>query len=114
MVYLVLFANIVLLVTGQTVWKLGLEQAGGLRLDNLVSVLFSPLILLGIVIYGLATVLWLYVLSRLPISLAYPLQSIAFLLGLVVAILVFKESVPPNRWVGAAIILGGITVLSWK
>jgi drug/metabolite transporter (DMT)-like permease len=114
MVYLVVFANIVLLVTGQTVWKLGLEQAGGLRLDNLVSVLFSPLILLGIVIYGLATVLWLYVLSRLPISLAYPLQSIAFLLGLVVAILVFKESVPPNRWVGAAIILGGITVLSWK
>lgn len=114
MVYLVLFVNIALLVTGQTVWKLGLEQAGGLRLDNLLPVLFSPLILLGIAIYGLATVLWLYVLSRLPLSLAYPLQSIAFLLGLVVAMLVFKESVPPNRWVGAAIILGGITVLSWK
>lgn len=114
MVYLVLFANIVLLVTGQTVWKIGLERAGGLRLDNLLSVLFSPLILLGILIYGLATVLWLYVLSRVPLSLAYPLQSIAFLLGLVIAVLIFKESVPLNRWVGAAIILGGITVLSWK
>jgi drug/metabolite transporter (DMT)-like permease len=59
-------------------------------------------------------VLWLYVLSRLPISLAYPLQSFAFVLALLIAFFIFKESVPPNRWVGAAIILGGITVLSWK
>lgn len=114
MVYLVLFANIVLLVTGQTVWKIGLERTGGLRLENLFSVLFSPLILLGIGIYGVATVLWLYVLSRLPISLAYPLQSLAFVLALVIAMVLFKESIPPNRWIGVAIILTGITVLSWK
>lgn len=114
MVYLILGANILLLVAGQTLWKIGLERAGGLRLDNLAQVLFSPWILLGIALYGLATVLWLYVLSRLPLSLAYPLQSIAFILGLVVAALLFQESVPLTRWLGAAIIMGGITVLSWK
>jgi drug/metabolite transporter (DMT)-like permease len=113
-IYVVLLFNILLLVTGQTVWKIGLDRSGGLRLDNLLSVLFSPLILLGILIYGIATLLWLYVLSRLPISLAYPLQSIAYVLALLIAFFFFKESVPLNRWIGAAIILGGITVLSLK
>lgn len=113
-IYLVLLFNILLLVAGQTVWKIGLDKTGGLRLENLLSVLFSPLILLGIFIYGVATLLWLYVLSRLPISVAYPLQSVAYVLALLIAFFFFKESVPPNRWIGAGIILAGITVLSLK
>jgi drug/metabolite transporter (DMT)-like permease len=113
-IYVVLLLNILLLVAGQTAWKIGLDRSGGLRLENLLSVLFSPLILLGILIYGIATLLWLYVLSRLPISLAYPLQSIAYVLALLIAFLFFKEIVPPNRWIGAGIILVGITVLSLK
>jgi drug/metabolite transporter (DMT)-like permease len=114
MPYIVLFLNTVLLVAGQTVWKIGLEKSGGLRLDNLLSVLFSPLILLGIFIYGIATVLWLYVLSKLPISVAYPLQSCAFVMALLIAFFFFKESIPPNRWIGTGIILAGITILSLK
>lgn len=114
MVYIILLLNIVLLVAGQTIWKIGLEKVGGLNAGNWLQVMFSPLIMLGIVIYGVATVLWLYVLSRLPISIAYPLQSFAFVLALIIAFLFFKESIPMNRWVGTAIILAGITVLSWK
>nr|WP_115994934.1 EamA family transporter [Cohnella lupini] len=114
MVYLILFANIVLLVVGQTVWKIGLEKAGGLRLGNGFEVMTSPFILLGIVLYGLATVLWLYVLSRLPLSIAYPMQSCAYVFALFIAFYLFKESVPLNRWIGAGIVLAGITVLSWK
>jgi drug/metabolite transporter (DMT)-like permease len=114
MVYILLSLNILLLVVGQTVWKIGLERMGGLHLGNLLQVMLSPLILLGIFIYGLATVLWLYVLSRLPISIAYPLQSCAFILALLIAFFVFKENVPLNRWIGTVIILAGITILSWK
>jgi drug/metabolite transporter (DMT)-like permease len=114
MVYFALLLNILLLVTGQIVWKIGLDKAGGFHLQNAVHVLLSPLILLGIFIYGVATVIWLYVLSRLPISVAYPLQSFAYALALLVAFLVFKETIPLNRWIGAAVILTGITILSWK
>jgi len=113
-VYILLIINVLLLLTGQTVWKIGLDKLGGLRMDNLVQVLYSPLILLGIVIYGIATVLWLAVLSRLPLSIAYPLQSLAFVLGLAVAFFLFHEVVPLNRWIGALIIICGIAVLSWK
>ncbi|MBW5445510.1 EamA family transporter [Cohnella sp. CFH 77786] len=114
MVYAALLFNVVLLVAGQIVWKIGLEKSGGFQLENALHVLLSPLILLGILIYGLATVVWLYVLSRLPLSFAYPLQSFAYVLALLVAFAMFKESIPPTRWIGAFIIMAGIAVVSWK
>jgi drug/metabolite transporter (DMT)-like permease len=114
MAYAALFFNILLLVVGQVVWKIGLEKVGGLGAHNALQVLFSPLILLGIAIYGVATVVWLYVLSRLPLSLAYPLQSLAYVFALLIAFFLFKEGIPVNRWIGAAVILAGITVMSWK
>ncbi|WP_054958546.1 EamA family transporter [Paenibacillus dakarensis] len=114
MAYIMLFLNIILLVAGQLVWKTGLEQHGGIHLGNFLSVLFSPLILTGILFYGLATVLWFFVLSRLPLSLAYPLQSLAYALGIVAAWYFFGESVPLNRWIGAAVIVIGATIIAAK
>ncbi|WP_321575618.1 EamA family transporter [Paenibacillus guangzhouensis] len=106
--------NIILLVAGQIAWKIGLQQAGGIHFGNLFSVLFSPLILLGIALYALATGLWLVVLSRLPLSLAYPLQSLAYAIGIFAAWYVFGESVPLNRWIGAAVIVLGAAIIAAK
>ncbi|MFS0724774.1 EamA family transporter [Paenibacillus sp. 1P07SE] len=114
MTYLMLLLNILLLVAGQYVWKLGLTQAGGLGWHNLPQVALSPLILLGIGCYGLATLLWLAVLSRLPLSSAYPLQSLAYVIGLFVAWQLLGEAIPANRWFGTGLILAGVLVVSWK
>ncbi|WP_314584981.1 EamA family transporter [Paenibacillus terrigena] len=114
MAYSMLMLNIILLVTGQIAWKIGLQQSGGIHFGNLVSVLFSPLILLGIALYALATGLWFVVLSRLPLSLAYPLQSLAYAIGIFAAWYVFGESVPLNRWIGAAVIVLGAAIIAAK
>ncbi|NMM54611.1 EamA family transporter [Paenibacillus aquistagni] len=114
MVYGLLLLNILFLVAGQIVWKMGLAQQDGLQLHNLLSVLFSPLILLGIAFYGIATVLWLFVLSRLPLSIAYPLQSLAYVFGLLAALYLFGEVIPVNRWLGAGIIILGVMVITLK
>lgn len=112
--YGLLLLNIALLVLGQLVWKTGLDKAGGLTLQNLLPTLTSPLILLGVALYGIATVVWLAVLSRLPLSTAYPLQSIAYVLGILIAWGVFQETVPLTRWIGAAIIVVGVVVVAYK
>jgi drug/metabolite transporter (DMT)-like permease len=112
--YVLLMLNVLLLLAGQTVWKFGLDRAGGLHLGNAFQVLTSPWIVAGIGMYAVATVLWLAVLSRMSLSTAYPLQSLAYVLGLLVAWLVFGESVPPNRWIGAGIIITGVFVVSLK
>ncbi|MCU6709632.1 hypothetical protein M6D81_13075 [Paenibacillus sp. J5C_2022] len=44
-------------------------------------------------LYGTATVLWFVVLSRLPLSIAYPLQSVAYVLAMLVDGPVFGETV---------------------
>ncbi|MFD0616058.1 EamA family transporter [Paenibacillus sp. GCM10027629] len=114
MAYSMLMLNIILLVAGQIAWKIGLQQSGGIHFGNLFSVLFSPLILLGIALYALATGLWFVVLSRLPLSLAYPLQSLAYAIGIFAAWYVFGESVPLNRWIGAAVIVLGAAMIAAK
>jgi len=113
MIYLVVLLNIILLVAGQIAWKSVLQQQGGIHVSNLFSVLFSPLLLLGILFYALATGLWFVVLSRLPFSLAYPLQSLAYVVGVFAAWYFFGENVPMNRLIGASfIVLGSIITVS--
>lgn len=106
--------NVLLLTAGQVLWKIGLNQAGGFTLDNAVKVLFSPLILAGLFIYVIATGVWFIVLGKTDLSFAYPLQSMAYILGVVAALLIFKEVIPPSRWVGVGVIILGVYLVSMK
>ncbi|OXS54095.1 hypothetical protein B1A99_28100 [Cohnella sp. CIP 111063] len=112
--YALLLLNIALLVVGQIMWKIGLDRLGGLHPHNALQVAASPWILSGVLLYGLATLLWLAVLSRLPLSAAYPLQSLAYVFALLLAWLLLGEAIPPNRWIGAGIIVAGAFVIGLR
>ncbi|WP_036605332.1 EamA family transporter [Paenibacillus assamensis] len=107
--YLILFANIILLVTGQILFKLGIEKAGGLVWNKIIT---SWYVIGGLSLYGIATILWFVVLSRLPLSVAYPLQSISYILGIAAAFFIFSEPVSPTKWVGAVVILIGVYLIA--
>ncbi|MDI6603665.1 MAG: EamA family transporter [Thermoanaerobacteraceae bacterium] len=106
MIYFLVAVNVVLLVSGQILWKIGIENADGLK--EVIMSLFSPYVILGIILYGIATVIWLYVLSKGKFSIVYPLQSTAYILGVFAAWLIFKEYIPFTRWIGIAFIFIGI------
>ena len=57
--------------------------------------------------FGVATVLWLYILKHFPFSQAYPLTALGYVFGMVAAILVFGEQVPFIRWIGVVLIVAG-------
>lgn len=108
---------VIMLTAGQVLWKTGLLKIGGFKPSaglraGLMSLGLSPYILAGLVLYIVATVLWLYVLSNVPLSLAYPLMSVSYVLGVVAGAVVFKESVPATRWLGAAVVCGGAYLIS--
>lgn len=103
--------NIVLLVAGQTLWKMGIAAHPLRGLGSAVLALFTPYIFAGIVLYALATVVWIFLLSRLPISMLYPMQSLAYVATVVIAILFFHEHVSPVRWAGVAVILVGVVLV---
>jgi multidrug transporter EmrE-like cation transporter len=81
-------------------------------LSSVLGLLGNPVIILGFVCYGIASVLWIIVLSRLDLSFAYPVYALMFALIPLAAFLVFKEQIPVGRWIGILlIVMGIITVL---
>lgn len=109
--YVLLFANVILLVIGQTLFKLGIEKSGGLQWLQLAT---SGYIWGGLALYGIATMVWFAVLSRLPLSVAYPLQSTAYVFGLLAAWMIFRETIALKQWLGVAIIIAGAYLIAAK
>jgi multidrug transporter EmrE-like cation transporter len=114
---LVLFTAIAMGAVGQIGMKAGMnrvrDKSGG-DLGPLLKALpriFTDLYVLGgISIYVLSTVLWLWVLSRVPLSFAYPCISVSYIIIIVAGKFVFRERI--DGWKIAAIILILIGVIA--
>jgi undecaprenyl phosphate-alpha-L-ara4N flippase subunit ArnE len=90
----------------------------GPRPDDLPSVLrpkrlFATARWLGLaaLLLGLGLLVWLGVLRRLPVSLAYPMLSFNFVLVVLAARFIFHEPVPLRHWCGVMVIVCGIILL---
>ncbi len=79
---------------------------------SMQKVIVDPFIIGGFVLIALAVPMWLEVLARLPLSVAYPLISIGFIFTLVIGALVLKEPVTPMKLAGVVIIILGVVTLS--
>jgi undecaprenyl phosphate-alpha-L-ara4N flippase subunit ArnF len=109
---LIVLLNVLLLVGGQILWKLSLSRTPLTGLDNLGTVLMQPYLLLGCLFYGIATLIWFFALSRFELSRVYPLQSIAYVIGALCGLLVFKETFTTSQWMGLLLLVGGAFMLA--
>ncbi|MEC0213245.1 EamA family transporter [Paenibacillus ehimensis] len=107
--YILLAANIFLLVSGQILFKLGLQKIGEFQI---LKILMSPFIISGLALYVVATGLWFVVLTKMNLSVAYPLQSLAYVLGLFAAWIVFGEFITVTKWIGVAAIIFGAYMIA--
>lgn len=55
-----------------------------------------------------AMFIWMYVLKKYEFSVAYPLLSISYVIGLLSAHFIFHEAVPLTRWIGVVIVMVGV------
>ena len=108
------FVAICLLVSGQTMLKLGLNDIGGVSLfsgnpvQSLLGIFGTPWIIVGFVCYGLSSVLWLDVLSKLDFSLAFPMVSLTYVFSQIIGHFLFHETIGPARLLGVVLILAGL------
>ncbi len=109
--YILILINIVLLVSGQTLWKIGIEPVHLTGVKSVLIAMFSPWIIAGIVLYVIATVIWIYLLKQIPLSTLYPIQSLAYIAAVFVAIFVFHEHVSVTRWIGVGVIMIGVGLI---
>lgn len=76
-----------------------------------VTLFLRPFIVGGLACYGISTVCWLALLSRTPLSFAYPLLSLGYVAILLMGWLLFKERVTSVRWFGVVLIIYGIITI---
>ena len=91
-----------------------LLRRGAIELSapTIIDLLRNWRLIVGLGVYGMGTLLWLYCLSKLELSVAFPASALQFILVLAGARWILGEQISGLRLLGAGIILAGITVLS--
>lgn len=113
MMYVLLFINIIMLVSGQVLWKIGIGKINfNFSVQGIINMIFNPYILGGGIIYVLATVIWIYILSKAELSRVYPLQSLCYVIGILAGVLIFKECFTLSKGLGAVFIIIGSFIIA--
>jgi drug/metabolite transporter (DMT)-like permease len=100
---LVLF-TVASLAAGQICFKLASPAFASFSIRSL----FAPIFILALVIYAIATVMWVVVLSRVPLTVAYPLVALSYLIVPLLARFFLGEPLHWQTFAGAAVIIAGI------
>lgn len=114
----VILLTVTLSACAQLALKLGVSRpamesainAGGMEL--LKSVVTSPLIWLGLTIYALSVVMWLWVLAKVDLSVAYPFVGVSFLFTMLFGIFLLDETVTSERMLGTVFIALGCVLVA--
>lgn len=108
-------------ILGGVLFSVGLNAAGQLLFKaarmaqpdaSVLRLFLHPDTWIGLCIYGLSAICWLWVLARAQLSLAYPILSLTFPIVLGLSALIFAEAISPLRWLGVGIIVFGVSLLA--
>jgi drug/metabolite transporter (DMT)-like permease len=81
------------------------------------SVLFDFLnlqILGGGVLYFVGAAMWVFAISRVPLSIAYPFTALTFVLVYLASAMLFHEHPSPRAIFGVLLVLAGLAAILWS
>lgn len=101
-----------LIATGQVLFKLTSATAGEFGLRGLFQLLFNPLMITALAIYGIGTVIWIFVLKSVPLTIGYSFMALTFCFVPLLASIFLGEALSLRYFVGALLIIGGMIVIN--
>ncbi|WP_147250998.1 EamA family transporter [Arenicella xantha] len=101
------FAQLILKVGANKIRADGLTEKVDLSSISYVLSYFNIYILLGLAIYVVSAANWIWVLTRVEISAAYPFISLGFIMTLAAGVGVFGETLSFGKVFGTALIVVG-------
>lgn len=109
---ILILLSVVLGVFGQIFQKMGMKDIGKVDFQDIFSLKFFSIVtqryvFVGIVLYLLASVVWLVVLSKAEVSYAYPLIGLGYVFVAIFAKIFFNENLTLLRFVGILLISMG-------
>ena len=113
-----ILSGVLLNAAAQLLLKAGTNAVGhfAFSTENLIPVglklAFEPHILGGIACYVVSLVVWIMALSRVEVSIAYPMLSIGYVINALIAWHFFGESVNAMRMAGIGVIIVGVFLVA--
>ena len=114
----IIMTGVLLNAAAQLLLKAGTNAVGHFELSaqNIVPVgmklALEPHIAGGIACYVVSVVVWIVGLSRVEVSIAYPMLSVGYVLNAVAAWYLFGESLTAQKFVGIAFIVLGVFLVA--
>ncbi len=114
----ILLTSVAFGAVGQLILKAGMnsmvETYGKLQLTGatLLHMATNPLLIVGIAIFGVSTLLWLFALAKADLSFAYPFLSLTYLAVLIGGAFLFGDKVTLPRVLGFVIIITGVFIVA--
>lgn len=101
-----------LMKVGMTTLRLA-GRLDSVSTENFLAIALQPTVMFGLVSYGLSAVFWLLVLSRMPLSMAYPLNSLGILTVVILSAVALGENVSLGRAAGVGLIVAGVALIGF-
>jgi drug/metabolite transporter (DMT)-like permease len=99
-----------LIALGQILFKLASANAGAADAAGLMALARNPYLITALAIYGIGTILWIYVLKAVPLNVAYPFMALSFCFVPALAWLTIGEAMAWRQAAGLALIVAGLVV----
>ncbi|HKV96586.1 MAG TPA: 4-amino-4-deoxy-L-arabinose transferase [Gammaproteobacteria bacterium] len=116
--FLLVITGVLLNAAAQLLLKAGVQHMGVIKLQ-LATIMaagwklaFEPHILGGLACYVVSVVVWILALSRVPVSIAYPMLSLGYVVTAVAAWLLLGEALSAVRITGIAVIIVGVYLVA--
>ncbi len=104
-----------MLSTGQVLFKQAAKLPAPLTtVPGMTALLLNIWFWLALALYGVATLLWIMILQKVPLSQAYPFAALGFVIVPLASWLVMGETLSPLYCAGIALIIAGILVIAFS
>lgn len=100
----------VIIAVGQILFKTAGEQHT-LSGQPYYTILWSPLFVVAVAIYGIATLMWVYVLKAVPLTYAYSFMALTYIMVPLFASLWLGEVLTLKYACGVALIIFGLLII---
>ena len=115
MQYIIALLSIILGTVAQFLLKVGVtavHEKSKNTIELIKNGLFNSYLWAGLCFYGISLVLWLFVLSKMELSKAYPLVSLGYIFTLVLAHSFLDEPITIAKVSGICLIIIGVIFLN--
>ena len=90
--------------------SISIQESGVYK--SVLLVLQIPWLYLALFLYLFAIILWLHILQKVPLSIAYPFSALAMIIVPIMASQIFAEKLSLSYWFGAILIIIGIIIIA--